>query len=419
METLASINSIIGLLMTLCFLYQWIYVFISFKKPKRFPDAEPRKYAILISARNEERVISNLINSIKKQNYPSDLIDVYVVADNCTDDTAEIAKKAGAVVYERFNDKLIGKGHALNELVHYIWDTVGQGVYSGYIIFDADNLLDQNFVYEMNKAVCAGYRLVTSYINAKNFGENWISACSGTWHMRTSVQFNRARHMLGISNTMIGTGIYVDESIVKEDGGFIARTLTEDIELSYRWIAKGERIGFCNDAIFYDEQPTTFSASFHQRVRWFKGSLANYLLHGPKLLAGCFKKWALSCLDVLLLVIPFALVTVATIGINIGVGIDLILKNQFDLLGALSMLGKGLISGYLFAFLMSFFVMLTERKRLLCPWWKRLLYSLIFPIHTASYALVVIYALFTKSKWKPIEHKSNVNIEDITGESND
>lgn len=418
METLISVNSIIGLLMAICFFYQWLYVFISFAKPKKFADAPPSRYAILISARNEEKVIANLIKSIKLQNYPSNLIDVYVVADNCTDNTASVAKSAGANVIERFNTEKIGKGHALNFLVHHIWDTVGQGVYKGYIIFDADNLLEPNFVHEMNKAVASGYRLITSYINAKNFSKNWISACSGTWHMRTSVQFNRARMMLGISNTMIGTGIFVDESIVIEDGGFISKTLTEDIELSYRWIAKGEKIGFCNDAIFYDEQPTSFKSSFHQRVRWFKGSLSNYLLHGPKLLAGCFKKRALSCLDVLLLVIPFALITIAAIGLNVGIGIDLIARGKFDSLGALSLLLKGLISGYFFAFFMAFFVMLTERKRIVCPWWKRILYCFIFPIHTASYALVVLYGLFSKSKWKPIEHNDDTTIENFLDKGN-
>ena len=143
MEILTIINMIGGTLLGACMLYQWIYVLLDLvKKPVKFEDAEPKKYAVLIAGRNEEKVIGTLLDSINKQKYPADLIDTYVVADNCTDNTSEVARAHGATVYERFNKEIIGKGFALDELIKHIWSTVGQGVYDGYIIFDADNLLD-------------------------------------------------------------------------------------------------------------------------------------------------------------------------------------------------------------------------------------------------------------------------------------
>jgi len=89
-------------------------------KRKRKKHTLPRKlhkYAVLIAARNEQAVIGELIRSIKNQKYPKWLVDVFVVADNCTDNTAQRAREAGAIVYERFNQNHKGKGYALNYLL--------------------------------------------------------------------------------------------------------------------------------------------------------------------------------------------------------------------------------------------------------------------------------------------------------------
>ncbi len=414
MELLNTINLVTGILITLCFLYQWFYVFLNFvKKPKKFADAEPQKYAVLISARNEETVIKNLIHSIQKQNYPKDLLDVYVVADNCTDSTATVAKDAGAIVLERFNTELKGKGFALNELIHHIWDTVGQNVYDGYFVFDADNLLDENFVKEMNKAFSSGNRAVTSYRNSKNFTDSWISGCSGTWLLRETGQWNAARTMLGISSSLPGTGFLVAESILIEDGGFISETITEDIEFHYRWVTKGEKIVYCDDAIFYDEQPSKMKTCFRQLLRWSKGNLQCYVKFFGKLFKGLFSKKFFSCADILFSIIPAALISIVSICANLIVGIDLLSKGLFDLKIFLSGLAVGLISGYVILFLMSFCVMITERKRINCPIIKRIWYSLLFPLYLVFYTVAVICSIFAKVKWTPIEHKSTVTIDDI------
>ena len=107
-------NQIIGLLFTLLYAYQVIYLTIGLLRGHRQdtrPPARLRRYAALISARNEEGVIGELIESLKKQNYPADLLDIYVVADNCTDGTAEAAQRAGAMVFRRFNRVKVGKGY--------------------------------------------------------------------------------------------------------------------------------------------------------------------------------------------------------------------------------------------------------------------------------------------------------------------
>ena len=415
MEILTIINTVGGIALMACMLYQWIYVILDLvRKPKTFPEAEPRKYAILIAGRNEENVIGQLLTSIKKQKYPAELIDTYVVADNCTDSTAAVAREHGAVVYERFNTEIVGKGFALDELIKHIWSTVGRGVYDGFIIFDADNLLDENYMTEINKTICSGYRIVASYRNSKNYGDNWISAGSGMWFLRDYVQLSRAREMLGVSSTISGTGFYIAESIVIEDGGFISETMSEDTELSARWMRRGEPIGFCEYAEFYDEQPTKFSVFFHQRTRWTKGYLQNMKKHGPGLLRSIFRKRGSSCLDMVAAILPPLVVGGVMVLTDIGVGIYLIAKGSFDLMAVIPMLAIGIGMGYLMTLLMGVSVLVTERRHILCPVWKQILYVLLYPIYMLACVPACVYGIFAKVTWRPIKHTSTATIEDMT-----
>lgn len=414
MEILTIINMIGGALLGACMLYQWIYVLLDLiKKPVKFEDAEPKKYAVLIAGRNEEKVIGTLLDSINKQKYPADLIDTYVVADNCTDKTAEVARAHGATVYERFNKEIIGKGFALDELIKHIWSTVGQGVYDGYIIFDADNLLDENYVAELNKTVASGYRIVTSYRNSKNYGDNWISAGCGMWFLRDYVQLSRARMMLDISSTVSGTGFYIAESIVIEDGGFISETMSEDTELSARWMRRGEPIGFCEYAEFYDEQPTKFSVFFHQRTRWSKGYVQNIVKHGPGLVRSVFRKRGSSCLDMIAAILPPLVVGGIMALINIGVGIYLITQGRFDFTSLIPMAIGGVVIGYFMTLLMGVAVLITERHHIRCPISKQIGYVLLYPFYMLACVPAVVYGLFAKVTWKPIEHTSRATIEDM------
>lgn len=122
MNTLRLINYTVSILFILCYAYQFVYIPISLFKKKKTVTKKPdlHNFAVLICARNEAAVIGDLIDSIEYQTYNKDLITVFVLADNCTDNTAEIAKLKGAKVYSRFNKELIGKGYALQELRQHI-----------------------------------------------------------------------------------------------------------------------------------------------------------------------------------------------------------------------------------------------------------------------------------------------------------
>ena len=187
-------NQIVITLLTLCFLYQGVFFIIGALRGEVAPPRAKKlhRYAFFVAAHNEEAVIANLVRSIKDQDYPAELIDVFVVADACTDDTARLAREAGAIVYER-ND-LARKGKSW--VMDYGFDRILKeypGRYEGYFIFDADNVISRDYVTKMNDAFDQGYMVVTSYRNSKNFGSSWISSANANWYLREARVLNNAR----------------------------------------------------------------------------------------------------------------------------------------------------------------------------------------------------------------------------------
>ena len=150
METLKTINFIIAVIFFVCYTYQFLYIPVPWlRKEKPHGPAKANRYAVLICARNEQRVIGDLIASLRGQTYDQSLLSIFVLADNCTDDTAMVARVAGAHVYERFNQVRVGKGYALQELLEHLEHDYPRG-FDGYFVFDADNILAPNYVEAMN-----------------------------------------------------------------------------------------------------------------------------------------------------------------------------------------------------------------------------------------------------------------------------
>lgn len=281
MEAVKTINFIISIVFIVCYTYQFVYILVPFVvKDKRKGEAVSHRYAVLVSARNEEAVIGNLIESIRRQTYDGGLVTTFVVADNCTDDTARVAADAGAIVFERFDTANVGKGYALNYLLHRIDELFPERPFDGYFVFDADNVLEENYIEEMNEVFSQGYGIVTSYRNSKNFGDNWISSGYALWFLRESQFLNHARFNLGTSCAVSGTGFLFSQKVLDDCGGWHFHLLTEDIEFTVHNVVRGLKIGYCHDAILYDEQPTGFRQSWRQRLRWARGYLQVFGKYG-------------------------------------------------------------------------------------------------------------------------------------------
>ena len=413
------LNLVCGGLFVACYAHQIFYVFYTlFKKHKTYPETDKtNRYAVLICGRNEENVIGYLIDSLKNQDYPTDKVDIYVCADNCTDHTADVARERGATVLERFNTQLVGKGYALSELIQMIYDAHGMDAYAGYFVVDADNLLDPHFISEMDKCFCSGenYGVIAGYRNSKNFDENWLSSGYSVWFLHEGKQLNNARSLLGVSGAVSGTGFMIHKDVLKNQGGWIHHLLIEDVEFSADNLTKGVKIGYCHDAILYDEQPVNFIQSWHQRMRWVKGYLQVLRRYGGRIVKGIFKKGGFSCYDLLTNIGAAYLLVPAAVLINI---VYLVLTLIFTPQKFLMALITALISvgmGYLAMFFLSFFACITEKKRIKASTGKRIKAMFVFPFFMFSFVPIAIVAFFTpKVKWRPIEHRVTVTVDDVS-----
>lgn len=425
MKIVSDINTALYVILTILYLYQALYVIIALigeKKKKHFnEDAKNlHKFAFIIAARNENAVIGNLIDSIKQQRYPAELIDVIVVADNCTDNTAEISRQHGAIVYERFNDTLVGKGYALDYAFNKIKKECGSYCfYDGYFIFDADNVIDVNYVNEMNKVFDSGYNVVTSYRNSKNYDTNWITAGYSLWFLREAKYLNNPRMMIKTSCAVSGTGYLVNSSIISQNKGWKCNLLTEDIEFSVVNILEGEKIGYCEKAMFYDEQPATFKQSWNQRMRWSKGFYQVLFKYGKDLFAMMFKerRMFISCYDMLMMLAPGTLLSIGMILLNVILLVcgttNISLLKQL-LIPTLTAIGIGIINCYLMLFIVGLFTLVTEWKKILAPAGKKIFYLFSFPLFIFTYIPISIVALFKKVEWKPIPHTVVKSVDELS-----
>ena len=462
-----NIYDILSVLITVMLAYHSVYFIIGIFKTKKFKKAKVKhKYAILIAARNEEKVIGNLLDSIAKQDYPRDLLTTFVVADNCTDTTAAIARKKGAICYERFNDQDKTKGFALEFLFNNIESDYGINSFEGYFIFDADNLLNTNFVSKMNDAFDSGEKIITSYRNTKNFDENWIASTYALHWIRSSRTSHRARSYLGLATNIQGTGFLFANEIVKN--GWHYTSLTEDRALTADAVSNGYMISYQDEAIFYDEQPIKVKVALRQRLRWSKGHLLAFLESGPKLFKNIFKnnknlvknekdKWSkikksfryrFASYDTLMQLTPFRVLNLVkflliaviiyscytyTNGIN-NMSIDLgntflsklnLFSFKINIEPGVKALFMGvliafwyhliyLIGAYFTAMLMPIYLFIIDRKRIKkMSFSKKVLFVFTWPIFDIIGRYTTYIALFKKVTWKPIPHESQVTIDDI------
>lgn len=283
----SKINSVIATILSIIVIHKVFYFVIGMFFTRKFKPAKKKhKYAIMIAARNEKYVIGNLIDSIHKQDYPSDLYTIFVVADNCTDNTADIARKKGAIVYERFDEEHKTKGFALEFLVNNIEKDYGVESFEGFFIFDADNLLKSNYISKMNDAFDEGCKIITSYRNTKNFDENWVASTYALHWIRSIRTNHRARSVLRLATNIQGTGFLFSNEIIKD--GWHYTSLTEDRALTADAVAQGYQITYQDEAEFYDEQPVSVKVALRQRLRWSKGHLQAFAESGPYLFINIF-----------------------------------------------------------------------------------------------------------------------------------
>ena len=418
MKTLSVINFVLAALFVACCCYQAVYCAVRLlaKRRRAQAPAQPAKlcrYGVLIAARNESAVIGQLLDSILAQDYPQELVDLFVVADNCTDGTAQVARAHGATVYERQNKLQVGKGYALRFLLGKIEEEHGHRAYDGFFVFDADNLLDPHYLTEMNKVFSHGAKAVTSYRNTKNFGDNWITAGYGLWFLRESEYMNRPRDLLGVSCAISGTGFLFDPRLLDKAGGWEYFLLTEDLEFTADMIARGEKIAYCPTAILYDEQPRGFRQSIIQRSRWIKGYLQVIAKHGGGLVRTMLGTGSFACYDTLMTTIPACVLTVCSILVNTGMFFMGLLGARHEMGMFFQSVLSAVVNSYLLMFIMGLLPLITEWDKIYCPTAKKVRCAFTYPFFVFSFGLAMLLAVFGNIEWKPIPHTVAVSIGDI------
>lgn len=419
MTPIVIFNTIVGLVFSVCFLYQVVFFFIGLIRGQvKIPPAKKQHtYAFFIAAHNEEAVIANLVKSIKDQDYPSELIDVFVVADACTDNTAQAAREAGAIVYERNDLSRKGKSWVMD----YGFDRILReypGKHEAFFIFDADNLLSRDYVTIMNDAFDQGYLALTSYRNSKNFGSSWISSAYATWFIREARYLNNARMICHTSCAVSGSGYLVSAKLIEGMKGWDFHTLTEDIQFSTFCAIHGVRIGYA-PAEFFDEQPVTLKASIKQRMRWTKGFYQVLFTYGHHMFKSIGKFHRFAAYDMLMVVGPAMLLTLMCLLVNVTFIAVGSLSHGFLATDAEIEMAIGSIIMMLAYMYGTFFVMglsttITEWKHIHCPQKWRIFTNLFtFPLFMFTYVPLTVAALFLKVDWVPTPHDVSVTLDEV------
>ncbi len=408
MEYLYIIQMALVWILTIFWAYQFIVSICSLIKFKEKPIIEEKenRFMAIIPAHNEEAVVANLVESLKNQNYAKELYDIYVIADNCTDKTAQVAKEAGAIVYERFDENKKTKGYALQ---WFLAQKIEEDApYDAFCVFDADNIADKNFLKAMNKKLCQGENVVQGYRDIKNPTDNWITAGYAIFYWTMNRFYHLARYNLGLSPLLNGTGFMVRFDVIKPTG-WDTKTLTEDIEFSLKNIIEGRKLGWATDAIVYDEQPTGFKQSWSQRSRWTVGHIQCMKEYTGMLALAVKEKKTLMNFDGLLYIlgsIPMFVLTLILILMNFIV----FAANGMTLAELGINILRYLIPTFIFPILTAILIMMLDKKPIK-PMIKGLLF---YPLFLGSWLLINFKCLFKReTSWEKIEHVRDIKINEV------
>ena len=396
MKTLEIINIIIMLLLVVYGLYFLITALFLFKKRKKDNIVSDKysHFTILIPARNEEEVIKDAIQSFKRQKYPKDNYEIVVVINNTTDNTLGVCNAEGVrcILCER---KIKNKGDALKEA----FDRLKKEKTDAYIIMDADNVVNDEFLSEMNKSLNEGTLVAKSSMDIKAKENTWVSSSYAIYFFIQSILYSIPRNNIGASCAINGTGIMIKKEVI-DKYGFNVRTITEDLEFMTLCALNNIKIKFVEGAICYAEHPSDFKVSMIQRRRWTKGIYEGFIIYFNNIIKNMIKRPNIELLDSLLiystpLILILSLISIFINFLIVPLPIYLIITSF------------SLLVSYISISLCALFVCVKSKKKI-----KDFLTGIImFPIFLLSWQYLNIIILFKKEVvWDEIKHIETQNI---------
>lgn len=385
------------ILVKVILLYSTILGLFCLLPRRKYPRREAKtRFAILIAARNEEGVIGEAIRDLRRQRYPKELFDIFVLPNNCTDDTAGAARRAGAKILP-CPGPVRNKGDALR----YGFRALMEEDFDAFCVFDADNRVDSDFLARMNDAVLAGARAAKGKQVSLNPEDSWVAGGYNIYRESMDLTVSRARTNLGLSAKLMGTGFVVTKELMAELGGWNTETITEDTEFAAQLAFRGIQVAWVPEALSYDEEPVSLGQSLTQRLRWVGGVQAVGRLWIPRLFRAAWQEKRFRALDfAMFLLLPYAQILA-------------LLPAAWDAAKALT--AGGWLDGALLS-LGLYWLSTTALGAGLCILGRRDLRRaakgiLLYPLFTATWLPLQVLAFFRRSTaWKPIARRVEKNL---------
>lgn len=385
--------------------------FGSFKKQKRLYNSKKNKLALIIPARNEGKAVLSLFESIENQSYDRSNFDVFVVVKEYDDPVIEYAKAIGAEVFVDVNQTC--KGDCLDSTIKILLKEK-PGVYDGFLIVDADCVLDSKFMEEMNNAMESGAdvinakKLVKNYLPGNQQNCNWVTACNGLIWTFMDDMGNRWKSDHGFTTMTVTTGILFSKKLVEKWGGWIYRsTLTEDMELERDCALQGYKTFYYSHAKIYMEESPSLEMTNRRRTRWMTGVTHSDLLYGPKLLKKekSFRTIANNYYVLCLWVVYGFVASMIVIGsVNLIAGFIAMFSATYSL-HYFAMTMYCFLGIYFIFFVLTAMAMFVSREQITLGFWDKIKLLFIHPLFYMKYISIVSKALINRKPqtWEVIE----------------
>ena len=400
----------------------WYYVggfFLSMKRTPKAPHSDKyTKFAILIPARNESKVVGNIIKALKNQTYPKEHFDVWFITESHEDPTNVIAIDSGYKYFIRdeLTEKRKTKGFALQECIRYFKNNNIQ--YDAYMIFDADNVMDNDYLEKMNDVRQTGVEVAVGYRNFTNINRNWLTSGSAILFTYMNSFTSKNRTILFKKAIIAGTGYYVNADIIDEAGGWIFTGLTEDTEFTTYCEYHDINMMYYPYINFYDEQSPSYRTNHTQHIRWVWGFVENrkrFKIGGRNHHATSKIRNGASIFEYKTSIIPFAAATITDFLLLVCSlilwGFSFKFNPEFSHIMWIHILIQAI-------FLYSLFVIVAiatiahNYNKLKMKWWMIIISVITYPFYFGDLLLAFLHGLCipkSRKTWKPIKHTGKIS----------
>lgn len=371
------------------------------------------RYALVVCAHNEETVVGEIVKNLQQMDYPKELYDIYVIADNCKDLTADIAEQHGAYAMRRHDREKVGKGYGIEWFLEKLWEREHEGfVYDAVAIFDADNLVSHNFLKQVDEKMKNGAEVMQAYLDSKNPNDTWITRSYAFSYWATSRIYQLARENVGLSAQLGGTGMVFSTEVLKEMG-WGAKSLTEDLEFTVKYLLERKKcVKWLHQAKIYDEKPLKMKQSFTQRIRWMKGHFNCAVRYFKPLMKFIFteKEKRFAAFDILVYLFQPTKIIFATASFWFFMLSLFQPLPEFIQTWILNGYAWGIVLGIYY--LQSFIGLFLEKK-FSKSWWFIQAY-----FFSLTWIPIVIYAFFKRNEqtWSHTQHTRSISSEELTKE---